>query len=175
MAVRNFVNDVQNIMNSHLSLGNKLGDIHEKGQDKILFKGCGCYMVYSLDVANHNGQLKGFEPFPFFSKNEKKLNAVNDYLIFAKHPKKNEIYVIIIELKQKDNPYVQLWAGKQLSEYIIKRLNAVYGTKYKPKYRMLGCVSASHKAALKADKIRYNKDGMCLKHFKAIVLEDLLH
>jgi len=118
--------------------------------------------AFSLDKSLNNR----CKIFPFLNQSTQNINKVNDGIIF--YLDKNQIYVLIIELKTKNlgDYKKQLQAGKSFVLYLLEILNNSFSKKYRIDEKNIKCIvfslrKTARKQGTKRTNIVYeNIDGL---------------
>ncbi len=121
--------------------------LEEPNVMKIYIKSKWQYLIYNFE------NIKNGDIYPFFN-NINGLKIIADYVIISQ--KKEELYIIIIELKKgRKNPKKQIFATKRLMEFILKRIEDITKQKFAIKYRFIGVSKITCKTTNKI----YNKNN----------------
>lgn len=130
------LSNIESIINKAALISGSNRNLLEEKQTntKIQLNADGPYLLYDFE------KIK--KPLlPFFEQtgtNLSGLNAVADKVIITED-NKGKLWVFIVELKEgKANPQSQIYATKQLMNFIIESVNRHYNVKYQPEVRGLG-------------------------------------
>lgn len=165
-----FLTDISNILDNSVKETPHVSELREDKNNPptiVKLKSQGRMVVCSLD-------RNGLNPFPYFNSQIHGLCSVNDYIIFSQDTRDTP-FVLIIELKENCDPRHQLWAGKQICDFMIKRLNSISTRKYEPKIRMIGvCKMRKLKRPVRVNNIKYDENNMVILNSDIMNLCDFL-